>query len=587
MIEIKSKGVLLEKLSAGAGDRRPPFRCRIKGESFEGLNFTDLDLSLSDFIKCKFSNCIFLRAVLRGANFHSAVFGNCSFSNTDLSFANMGRTLCVGTVFEDVSMHFADAHDSCFARSKFVDVKGEGANFDDVIMQNCQTGHCNMRGSSMRSANIEKCTWLNTDLSAAHFEGAVWKGCRVEGCDLSFAVLRESEMRKCVFDTNIYCGADLTGVAGISSEMANNVLAGNGVIRPTLLQKLWRMRYGKFAVLFLMATLIVGSAELVFDQRLETTDVILKKASEAVTKNQLGEADRLLSIAGHRNLLIYQIAWLKKTTGDLLKRKGDRKGAMMNYADAKALSNSGFSLDARAEIAYLYSEEGRYGEAAREFESLLSVIPAWESERDIWTRIIMLEKWIEWGRYSEAERMFEDVRKIKGIQPEQIIEARIRMAGLKGRMGDHRGEVRLYEKLLSEGQANKSQHGCLLWMAGSAYRAIGDRVKAKERYEEAKAWPNVESGLAARFDIATMYWEDKKYEESIREYKGILKMGLSLDADQNARARLEMGDVYAQWGRRDDAALMYKSIERISRAGPERIKEARRRMAELTRGDRR
>ena len=363
----------------------------------------------------------------------------------------------------------------------------------------------------------------------------------------------------------------------------NNLLSHDEVIKLPPPQRFWEMKYGKQVAFCFLLGLLFGLTEIMLDPRLETTDVTLRKAAQAIAKDQMGTAERLLSIAGHRKLFMYQEAWFKKNRGDYFKKKGNRGQAIKAYTEAKNCSIVGYSLDARNAMASLYREEKQYNEAVQAYNALLPLLPAWDVDRNVWIRIMLGDVYLEWGKYADAVRVYESIEKVNGVREEQVIESKIKMAGLKGQMGDRKEEIRLYETLLTSSLVNKAQHGLILWMEGNAYRAIGDKDKAKERYEEGIRWSNEWYGLAPRSAVADMYLEDKKFEEAIREYAKILEMSSHATEDLVASARLGMGDAYSELGKYLDARRQYESVKTINGVRSAWVVAARERITDLKR----
>ena len=434
MDQKKDKRTSFQSLSADNTCPKSSLPHKARKKYYEGMDFTGRDLALGDFRKCRFVRCVFSQTVLSGAIFHSAIFDTCSFSEADLSCADMRQLTCIKTSFAGVKMHHADASDSVFEQSEFLNVTCEGAKFDAVIMDNCHMDGCNARGLSMRSSRIEKSVFRKSDFSAGHFERTLWKKACLEECDMSFAVARWGKLKKSQFKNNSCRGLDFTGVKGLSLEEANAILSHGGVVKRSAMQRLWKMRYGKLVAVFLFAGLIFGLLELALDPRLETTDVILKQTQQAIRGGYLEKAERLLAIASRRDLFPYQVAWLCKSRGDYFKKKGKKEQAKKEYMKAKDLSWYGYSLDARAEIACLYQAERQYGEALQEFESLLAVVPAWDIGRSFWIRIIMGDVYRDWGKYYDAIRMYEKSEAVKGISARQIAESQKRQVAVRKRM---------------------------------------------------------------------------------------------------------------------------------------------------------
>lgn len=191
----------------------------ITGQSFEGLDLSEMDLRAIHFDRCSFaningkktqfsaaSNCDFTLANLdesrlwkvSGSRFCNSSIASAQLGDidgADFTSASMPKcTLTPGGIFWKGAQRGAPNTPPCFKSailtgSEFRGVGLNDVNFDEANLRTVSFSDCNMQTASFRQSNLESAGFFGCHLAEADFSNANAQGAVFEGSDLSGARL--------------------------------------------------------------------------------------------------------------------------------------------------------------------------------------------------------------------------------------------------------------------------------------------------------------------------------------------------------------------------------------------------------------
>lgn len=124
----------LASRNAMAKKRRRGQQAGLSGQAFAGIDFSDRDLSDSDFSESTLTGCDFCDANLQGASFAGGSLTGCDFSNADLSGTDFRGASLTGCDFSSCDVSDADFEDADITGCDFSNVELGSANgLDDLF----------------------------------------------------------------------------------------------------------------------------------------------------------------------------------------------------------------------------------------------------------------------------------------------------------------------------------------------------------------------------------------------------------------------------------------------------------------------
>lgn len=203
----------------------------IVNNKLDKKDFSDLDLSNSNFFRAdlskaelsntklinanlsraNLSDAYLYKADLTGANLEHADLRNAYFSQANLTSAYLSEALCCGTYFKDANLKFANLKTARFSHKTMIDPKWhsvweivncgaakknlsgvdlsdanlQGVNFESANLTNAKLNHAILRRSNLTNANL-----TNTDLVGAN----------ICGVDLQVANLKGTKLKSVISD---------------------------------------------------------------------------------------------------------------------------------------------------------------------------------------------------------------------------------------------------------------------------------------------------------------------------------------------------------------------------------------------------
>lgn len=134
--------------------------------SFENVDFTNIGLTGSQFVKTKFSDCIF-----SGANLHSCNFDEVRF---------------IGEQKTKHPIHDAGFHKSTVINSFFKNLHIQACGFTDVVFYNTTFEDCTIRTCSMENTRFIDCSFINVEMSTLNLEYSEFDNTTFINCILPF-----------------------------------------------------------------------------------------------------------------------------------------------------------------------------------------------------------------------------------------------------------------------------------------------------------------------------------------------------------------------------------------------------------------
>lgn len=181
-----SKDELLARISAAPEDERV---------TVLDLWFANLDLSVVDFSRVSFENCVFNSCHLDFSRFNGAGLKHCELNNCWLTGAYMSRATLHG--------------------SKFVDCKLDFVLLDGAEVKQCTFHQSNAENINLNESTVIESTFRNSFFTKPAFQDADVS--RVEFVNTTFenADIRDAKFDQCVFDNakirrSFFVGAEVT-----------------------------------------------------------------------------------------------------------------------------------------------------------------------------------------------------------------------------------------------------------------------------------------------------------------------------------------------------------------------------------------
>ncbi|MGW7515107.1 pentapeptide repeat-containing protein [Streptomyces sp. NPDC054796] len=168
---------------------------------YDGVGFTDLDLS--------------------GADGAGATFLDCGLYRCALDEAQLERARFIDTVAEGVwgvgtGLARAEIRDVELADARLGGTQLHGARLTRVLVRGGKIDFLNLRQSTLKDVTFEGCVLIEPDFSGASLERVAFPGCVVRGVDFGQAKLKDVDLRDAA-ELDIAAGVDRLSGAVISS----------------------------------------------------------------------------------------------------------------------------------------------------------------------------------------------------------------------------------------------------------------------------------------------------------------------------------------------------------------------------------
>ncbi|WP_339539638.1 Qnr family pentapeptide repeat protein [Pseudomonas sp. RA_15y_Pfl2_54] len=178
---------------------------KIVGAEFYNCDFSQADLSETQFVDCKFyDHDAELGCNFRSANLARSAFTRCDLTMCSFSFAKalgieMSGCKLQGADFSNTSFMNMITHKSWFCHATITDCNLSYAIFSRVILEKCD-----LWGNRWVGTNVKGASFNGSDLSGGEFNSFDWEHADFRGCDLSSSDLGVLDVRR----VNLY-GAKL------------------------------------------------------------------------------------------------------------------------------------------------------------------------------------------------------------------------------------------------------------------------------------------------------------------------------------------------------------------------------------------
>jgi uncharacterized protein YjbI with pentapeptide repeats len=186
------------------------------GESFEGEDFSGLDLSDSDLKGLDFTGAILIGANLQncdltGANLNGAKLNYANLSNAKLNQAYMSGADCTSADLSSVECTASNMSTSVFVNAKVI-----GANLSE-----CDLSLANLSGSDLNGTKLE-----NADMTLANATRARMDNANLFGADLSDTIFEYAQITNAKLDQVTAKDAIFSGVIASNSRFVEAKLSG-------------------------------------------------------------------------------------------------------------------------------------------------------------------------------------------------------------------------------------------------------------------------------------------------------------------------------------------------------------------------
>ncbi|KWS36844.1 MULTISPECIES: Qnr family pentapeptide repeat protein [Pseudomonas syringae group] len=174
---------------------------KVVGEEFYNCDFSQADLSETQFIDCKFYDhdtelsCKFRSSTLAGAVFKNCDLTMCSFNFAKALGIEMSGCKLQGADFTNTSFMNMITNKTWFCHATITDCNLSYANFSKVILEKCE-----LWGNRWVGANIKSASFNGSDLSSGEFNSFDWECADFRGCDLRNSDLGVLDVRRVNLD---------------------------------------------------------------------------------------------------------------------------------------------------------------------------------------------------------------------------------------------------------------------------------------------------------------------------------------------------------------------------------------------------
>lgn len=175
-------------------------------ETIENKNFDNIDYTGKAFVKAEYDSC---------------TFNGCNFSHLDLSgFSFMDCT------FENCNLSMAKMNNSSFKEVQFIKCKMLGVNFRDCknLLLSMDFEDCHLDHSSFYKLELKNIKFRNCNLHEVDFAKT----------DLSSALFANCDLGKAIFENTILQNADFKTAYNYTIDPALNRIRGAKFSRSTI-----------------------------------------------------------------------------------------------------------------------------------------------------------------------------------------------------------------------------------------------------------------------------------------------------------------------------------------------------------------
>lgn len=166
----------------------------------QNYDFTGVDLTNSEFRRCKFVNCNFSEAQTDRISFIKCILEDCNFGGSNAGMADFEESSLIRCNFlgdEKVHLHFVSStfEDCDFSRTKYYGTKFHGCSLEGhdfsgsdltgAIFTECNLSNANFTDAILREANFIKANCKGTNFTNANLITAVFTHAKLHGANLT------------------------------------------------------------------------------------------------------------------------------------------------------------------------------------------------------------------------------------------------------------------------------------------------------------------------------------------------------------------------------------------------------------------
>lgn len=146
-------------------------------KSFKSIDYTEKKIRNTEFYKCKFEGCIFLKSDLIGISFEDCTFGNCNFSMAKIQGAGFRNAVFNGC--KVLGVDFSECNKFMFS----------------FLFSDCQLDYSTFCGTKLMKTNFDKCSLKETDFSDVNLSSSKFIDCDLSGTVFSNTILDKVDFR--------------------------------------------------------------------------------------------------------------------------------------------------------------------------------------------------------------------------------------------------------------------------------------------------------------------------------------------------------------------------------------------------------
>lgn len=174
-------------------------RMDFSGQSWQGTQLINVDLSGCRFVDADLRNMLFLGCKLDGASFECSVLDSCHISACSLTKSRWKSVQLATVQFIECDFSASVIHESQWKTTFFSEAKGSGISLVKVAFDSVQMQKCNFPSLSFSESNLEGHVFLDCALPLLKISQSVWNKTSWVACVLTGSVFENSRFSTAVF----------------------------------------------------------------------------------------------------------------------------------------------------------------------------------------------------------------------------------------------------------------------------------------------------------------------------------------------------------------------------------------------------
>jgi uncharacterized protein YjbI with pentapeptide repeats len=168
-------------------------RMDFSGQSWQGSQLINVDLSGCRFVDADLRNMLFLGCNLDGVSFESSVLDSCHISACSLTKSRWKSVQLATVQFIECDFSASVIEDSQWKTTFFSEAKGSGMALSKVAFDSVQMQKCHFPSLSFLDSNLEGHVFLDCALPSLKISDSVWNKTSWVACVLTGSVFENSK----------------------------------------------------------------------------------------------------------------------------------------------------------------------------------------------------------------------------------------------------------------------------------------------------------------------------------------------------------------------------------------------------------